>query len=72
MITFGLYRLLISDASFQIWYGAWPRGYFEAASGDISEGILVIHNRNFHHNIPKRVIIELQKRFNPRIIHDGN
>lgn len=72
MITFGMYRLHIHDTKFEIYYGAWPSGYYETAHGQISEGLLCIHQRSAYHTIPKRVIIELQKRFNPRIKHDGN
>lgn len=66
-ITFGLYSLMILDTTFQIWYGAWPNGYFEAARGDIKNGCLVLTSHNPYHKIHKRVIAELQARFNPRI-----
>ncbi len=72
MIIFGMYRLAVHDTTFQIWYGAWPSGYFVAASGQISDGNLCVQDRHPFHKIPPRAIIELQKRFNPRIIQNAN
>jgi hypothetical protein len=67
VISFGLYKLMLNDTTFSIWHGAWPRGYYEAANGNIRGHELVIEYTNPYHKIPKRVIKELQKQFNPEI-----
>jgi hypothetical protein len=61
IVRFVYYTLSIKrDNTFELWYGAWPRGYQVVAKGTINEKVITVTYRAANHHTPKAVIRSLE------------